>query len=100
MIRTKLDNASEVEKLLPLLRLTRKMFIIFIFSCFCSLHFFLFACSPPLSMDLDLQNAELGKICSGSLPSLPCGDPILDLVATLNFPVSSHFCIFRPFCRI
>ena len=30
-----------------------------------------FASAPPLPMDLDLQNAELGKICSGSLPS-PC----------------------------
>ena len=40
MIRTKLDNASEVEKLFPLLRLTRKMFIIFILAAFVRCIFF------------------------------------------------------------
>ena len=53
---------------------------------------------PPPWQTLTRKNAEIVEDLFRLSSSLP--DFILDLLATLNFWISSQFRIFRPFCRI
>ena len=56
------------------------------------------ASSEDPRQTLTRKNAEIVEDLFRLSSSLP--DFILDLLATLNFWISSQFRIFRPFCRI